>query len=101
MPMPIHPILLMIIIYLIIMNCIAFALMGIDKDKARKGAWRIPEKSLFLSAILGGSIGAILGMQTFRHKTQHWYFKYGMPLILILQIIAGGFLYLYLSGTLR
>ena len=101
MPMPIHPILLMIIIYLIIMNCIAFALMGIDKDKARKGAWRIPEKSLFLSAILGGSIGAILGMQTFRHKTQHWYFKYGMPLILILQIVAGGFLYLYLSGTLR
>ncbi len=99
--MPIHPILLMIIIYLIIMNCIAFALMGIDKDKARKGAWRIPEKSLFLSAILGGSIGAILGMQTFRHKTQHWYFKYGMPLILILQIVAGGFLYLYLSGTLR
>ena len=83
------------------MNCIAFALMGIDKDKARKGAWRIPEKSLFLSAILGGSIGAILGMQTFRHKTQHWYFKYGMPLILILQIVAGGFLYLYLSGTLR
>lgn len=101
MSMPIHPILLMIIIYLIIMNCIAFALMGIDKDKARKGAWRIPEKSLFLSAILGGSIGAILGMQTFRHKTQHWYFKYGMPLILILQIVAGGFLYLYLSGTLR
>ena len=99
--MPIHPILLMIIIYLIIMNCIAFALMGIDKDKARKGAWRIPEKSLFLSAILGGSIGAILGMQTFRHKTQHWYFKYGMPLILILQIVAGGFLYLYLSETLR
>lgn len=73
--------------YLAVINVIAFALMGIDKSKAKRRAWRIPEKTLFLSAILGGSIGAILGMQTFRHKTKHWYFQYGLPAILILQII--------------
>lgn len=81
--------------YLVLVNLIAFALMGIDKSKAKRGAWRIPEKTLFLSAILGGSIGAILGMQTFRHKTKHWYFQYGMPLILILQLGAGILIYLY------
>ncbi len=77
-----------IAIYLVIINLIAFALMGVDKKKAQTKAWRIPEKTLFLPAILGGSIGAIIGMQVFRHKTKHWYFKYGMPAILILQIVA-------------
>ncbi len=76
-----------VLIYFIIINILAFALMGVDKQKAKKGVWRISEKSLFLSAIIGGSIGANLGMHFFRHKTQHWYFKYGMPLILILHII--------------
>ena len=75
-------------VYLLIINSIAFALMGVDKKKAQAKAWRIPEKTLFLSAILGGSIGAIVGMQVFRHKTKHWYFKYGMPAILILQLLA-------------
>ena len=60
--------------------------MGIDKRKAIKRAFRIPEATLFLIAILGGSIGSILGMYTFRHKTRHWYFVVGMPAILILQI---------------
>lgn len=83
--------------YLVIINLVAFALMGIDKGKAKRGAWRIPEKTLFLSAILGGSIGAIAGMQHFRHKTKHWYFKYGMPLILILQLILAVFLYVFLN----
>lgn len=69
------------------MNLLAFVLMASDKKKAKSGAWRVPEKVLFLSAILGGSIGAIVGMQVFRHKTKHWYFKYGMPAILILQMI--------------
>lgn len=78
--------LLLVLIYLAIVNIVAFAMMGIDKQKAIRGAWRIPEASLFLSAIIGGSIGSILGMQIFRHKTKHWYFKYGMPAILILQI---------------
>ena len=63
--------------YLAIINLIAFAMMGIDKKRARQGAWRISEKALFGSALLGGSIGAILGMWHFRHKTKHWYFKYG------------------------
>ena len=85
--------LMILIVYLLLVNLIAFALMGIDKSKAKRGAWRIPEKSLFLSAIIGGSIGAILGMQFFRHKTKHWYFQYGMPLILVLQIILGVLLY--------
>lgn len=80
-------VLLVFLIYLVIVNIVAFAMMGSDKEKARKGQWRIPEASLFLSAILGGSIGAILGMQVFRHKTKHWYFQLGMPAILILQIL--------------
>ena len=73
--------------YLLVVNLVSFALMGIDKRRAKQnGVRRIPEKTLFLSAILGGSIGAIAGMQVFRHKTKHWYFVWGMPLILIAQI---------------
>lgn len=75
------------VIYLVIMNLLAFMLMGIDKYKARHNKWRIPEKTLFLTAILGGSIGALLGMYTFRHKTKHATFVYGMPVILIIQIL--------------
>lgn len=81
------------LVYLAIANLVSFALMGIDKSKAKKHAWRIPEATLFLSAILGGSIGAILGMQTFRHKTKHWYFQFGMPAILVLQIAGGILIY--------
>ncbi len=73
-------------VYLIFMNLLAFLLMGLDKEKARRNRWRIPEKTLFLSAILGGSIGAILGMQVFRHKTKHASFRIGMPCILIAQL---------------
>ena len=73
-------------IYLIFMNLLAFLLMGLDKSKARRNQWRIPEKTLFLSAILGGSIGAILGMQVFRHKTKHASFWIGMPCIPIAQL---------------
>mgnify|MGYP004529513315 FL=1 len=75
-----------VFIYLVIINLIAFLLMAMDKSRARKHQWRIPEKTLFLSAILGGSIGAIAGMYTFHHKTRHWYFVIGMPAILIVQI---------------
>ena len=78
---------LIIISYLILMNLTGFALMGIDKQKARKKAWRIPEATLFLFALCGGSIGSIAGMYVFRHKTKHWYFVIGMPLCLVLQII--------------
>lgn len=75
-------------IYLIIVNAIAFLLMLADKRKAKKKQWRIPERVLFGSAIVGGSIGAILGMYTFRHKTKHTSFTVGMPVILALQVIA-------------
>ena len=73
--------------YFIIMNLIGFALMGIDKYRAKKRSFRIPEATLFIVAIIGGSIGSIIGMYAFRHKTRHWYFVYGMPFVLLLQII--------------
>ena len=78
---------LFLIIYFICVNLTGFCLMGIDKRKAIKGAFRIPEATLFIVALIGGSIGSILGMYTFRHKTRHLLFVYGMPAILILQII--------------
>lgn len=72
--------------YIILVNLIGFLLMGVDKRKAIKHAFRIPEATLFIIAIIGGSLGSIAGMYLFRHKTRHWYFVYGMPAILILQI---------------
>ncbi len=72
--------------YITLVNLIGFLLMGIDKRKAIKHAFRIPEATLFIIAIIGGSLGSIAGMYLFRHKTRHWYFVYGMPAILILQI---------------
>ena len=75
------------IAYLMVANIVGFALMGIDKKRAKRGAWRIPEKTLFLVSALGGSIGTWVGMYFFHHKTKHWYFVVGMPLILIVQII--------------
>ena len=71
--------------YLLLVNLAGFLLMGLDKRRARRGAWRISEKALFLPAVLGGSLGSIVGMRTFRHKTKHWYFVVGMPLILVCQ----------------
>ena len=75
-----------ILLYLLIINAAAFLLMLIDKRRAQKNKWRIPEKALFLSAILGGSIGALAGMYTFRHKTKHLSFVIGMPVILTAHI---------------
>ena len=72
-------------VYLFLMNLIGFLSMLIDKRRARKNGWRIRERTLFLLAILGGSIGSLSGMYVFRHKTRHWYFVLGMPLILFLQ----------------
>ncbi len=80
-------VILLLVSYVIIMNLIGFLLMGIDKRKAVKRAFRIPESTLFIVALIGGSLGSLLGMYTFRHKTRHWYFVYGMPAILILHII--------------
>ena len=75
------------LVYLIGINLAGFIIMGVDKKRAIRGAWRISEASLFLTAIFGGSLGCILGMQHFRHKTKHWYFKYGMPAILVAQVL--------------
>ncbi|NBK92236.1 DUF1294 domain-containing protein [bacterium 1XD21-13] len=83
--------------YLIFMNILAFLLMANDKQRARHKKWRIPEKTLFLTAILGGSIGSILGMQIFRHKTRHTAFVIGMPCILVIQIILAVLFIQYLS----
>lgn len=75
-------------------NLVAFCAMGIDKFKAQKGMWRTKEKTLFLLAAIGGSIGAIAGMYVFRHKTKHTQFVYGMPMILVAQIVGFGYLLL-------
>ena len=72
--------------YLAIINLAGLALMGIDKYKAKKRAFRIPEATLFIVAIIGGSIGSLIGMYLFRHKTRHRSFVFGMPFILLLQI---------------
>lgn len=77
-------------VYLVCMNLLGILIMALDKVKARRRQWRIPEKSLFTISILGGSIGTWLGMYLFHHKTKHWYFVVGMPLILVLQILVGG-----------
>ncbi|MBP5331295.1 MAG: DUF1294 domain-containing protein [Lachnospiraceae bacterium] len=82
-----------IIAYLAIMNIIGFAIMGADKKKAKDNAWRIRESTLFLISLIGGSIGTLVGMYVFRHKTRHWYFVVGMPLILILHIAAAVLIY--------
>lgn len=76
-----------LLMYLLIVNALGFILMLVDKIKAKKNLWRIPEATLFLVAIIGGSIGSLLGMYTFRHKTKHVSFIVGMPLILAIQIV--------------
>lgn len=76
-------------VYLIAANLAAFALMGADKRRAQRCRWRIPERTLFLSALVGGSLGAILGMYFFHHKTKHLHFVVGLPLILLAQLILG------------
>lgn len=78
--------------YLIVINIVTFLVYGIDKWKAKQGCWRISEATLLILAVIGGSIGALLGMKVWRHKTMHKKFKYGLPLILIIQIILIGYL---------
>lgn len=75
-------------IYLIIINVIAFIAMGVDKRKAIKHKWRIPEKTLMLLSVFGGSIGMFIGMHVFRHKTKHTLFVVGVPVIFIIEMVA-------------
>lgn len=81
------------IAYIIIVNIVGFVLMGVDKKRAIRGAWRIPEATLFGVALLGGALGCTLGMRYFRHKTKHWYFKYGMPFIFVAECVLFFWLY--------
>ena len=74
------------LLYLLIVNIVCLVLFGLDKRRAQTGAWRIPERDLFLWAIAGGSLGGWLGMYLFRHKTQHLKFKLGFPLIILVQL---------------
>jgi uncharacterized membrane protein YsdA (DUF1294 family) len=86
------------LLYLLLINAAAFLLMLVDKLKAKKNRWRIPERTLFGSALLGGSIGALLGMYTFRHKTKHLSFTLGMPAILIAQVALAIWIFLKIGA---
>lgn len=78
---------------LTVVNAVAFIVYGIDKYRARNGKWRIPEATLLMLAVVGGSVGAWLGMKAWHHKTRHGKFRYGVPAILLLQIVVATLLY--------
>ena len=85
-----------LIYYLLAINAVAFIMYGIDKYKAKKAKWRISEATLLLLAVLGGSIGAWMGMKVWHHKTMHKKFKYGIPAILLIQIALMAYLHMNL-----
>ena len=76
----------LMIIVLAVMNMLSFTLMAMDKKAARKGKWRVPERTLFLFTALFGGLGGVLGMHLLRHKTKHWYFQLGFPALLVIQL---------------
>ena len=82
-----------LLVWLAAINLLTFIVYGADKRRARKGKWRVPEKTLFLLPLMGGSIGALLGMRVFHHKTKHWYFVWGIPAILLAQIALAVWIY--------
>lgn len=82
-----------LLVWLAVINLLTFIVYGADKRRARKGKWRVPEKTLFLLPLLGGSVGALLGMRVFHHKTKHWYFVWGIPAILLAQIALAVWIY--------
>lgn len=81
-----------LLVLFVLVNLVAFALMGVDKQRARTHQWRVPEKTLFLAALLFGGTGGTIGMFFFHHKTKHWYFRYGLPALLVLQLALAGWL---------
>lgn len=89
-----------VIYYLLGINISAFLIYGLDKFKAQRQLWRIPEITLLLVALLGGSLGAWLGMKVWRHKSKHLLFSIGLPLILALQLVWIGYLYVLHQGLL-
>lgn len=86
-----------LLVWLGLVNALDFALMGIDKRRAKRGAYRVAEKTFFLVALLGGTPGAILGMHLFHHKTRHWYFRFGLPALLAVQVLLPLGLWWYLG----
>lgn len=86
--------------YLAVVNIIAYFITAWDKRRAVKDAWRISEKTLFTWALVGGSIGVFLAMKQFRHKTKKWYFKWGVPLLIVLQVVLLLWLYNYLFNAI-
>lgn len=76
-----------LVAYLTLINIVAFSMYGVDKQKAIRKQWRIPEAQLLAVAAIGGSVGALLGMQFFHHKTRKWKFRIGVPLILAVQLL--------------
>ena len=93
-----NPVQTVILTYFALVNVAGLIAMGLDKRKAIKKSWRIPEATLFCFALFGGSVGTTLGMFLFRHKTKHWYFLYGMPLILLIQL---GLLYFLYTSSIK
>lgn len=73
-------------VWLAAINVVTLAVYGVDKRRARRGAWRVKERTLFVLPLLGGSVGALVGMRLFHHKTRHWYFVWGIPAILLAQV---------------
>ena len=82
-----------VLAYLALINLIGFIIMGVDKSKAKKDAWRIPEKTFFIVSLLGGGLGSWIGMYAYRHKTKHWYFVVGIPAIFFIEVILFCWLY--------
>ncbi|MFD1018986.1 DUF1294 domain-containing protein [Thalassobacillus hwangdonensis] len=81
----------MLIGYYLVVNLLLFILMGLDKRKSRRDQWRVPEKRLWLLALLGGALGGVMGMKVFRHKTKHSSFKIGMPVLLLIHVLLVGY----------
>ena len=82
-----------LLVLMAVMSAFLLVLMAVDKGRARRGAWRIPEKTLFVFALLGGAVGGTAGMFLFRHKTKHWYFRLGFPLLAAAQLALCAWLY--------
>jgi uncharacterized membrane protein YsdA (DUF1294 family) len=95
-----NDVLIYIFSYLFLINLFAFFLMGVDKLKAKQRGFRVPEATIFTAAVFGGSLGAWLGIYYFQHKTKRWYFVYGMPTILALQVIGVLALLYYYEPTI-
>ena len=85
---------LLLLLWLALMSLVLFIAMGADKRRARREAWRLPEARLFLFAALGGALGGWLGMRVFHHKTKHWYFSLGFPLLALCQLAFAAYLFL-------